>query len=333
MGRRPSMCPSSRWPHPQCARCRRRRASAASPFCATANDRRARRRSRSVATRSAGSTRQMIMTGLPFSRRATSPQGSYHMLARPALATHRSRRARTCRDYQELEEVLSFPSDRQRIVGGRMPIAIVPLLQDDAPKGPPTSPTQPAKFPTAPSRFTSFNFLPVNPQSSDSTHERAASPPPPASRGPARSFPGFAFMSVVPVTDPPPPPPPVPQSRPTNFLPLTPVTSASSSTTPTPTSSAVGAPLSVSFKRGQHQHPADAVTRPRPPAPSPSAPAPMSIPPASSSTTSRSWNSPPTSSPSGRRDFRPSSSPTYCAPIASGAPQSPPASYLRTLAS
>ncbi|KZV98811.1 hypothetical protein EXIGLDRAFT_763275 [Exidia glandulosa HHB12029] len=242
------------------------------------------------------------------------------------------------RDYQELEEVLSFPHEhnRQRIVGGRIPIAVVPLLQDDAPKSPPTSPTQPGKFPSTPSRFTSFNFLPVNPQSSDSEASQRVPSPPPASRAPARSFPGFAFMSVVPVTDPPPPPPPVPQSRPTNFLPLTPVTSTPAN--PTPTSSVPSAPLSVSFKRGQpQQHAPDAVTRPRAAGvPSSSSTGPMSIPSAASSTSSstyRSWNSQPNTSSPGRREFRPSSSPPYCAPISSGCPQSPPPSLLRTFAS
>ncbi|KAH7087918.1 hypothetical protein BKA62DRAFT_627571, partial [Auriculariales sp. MPI-PUGE-AT-0066] len=63
------------------------------------------------------------------------------------------------RDYQELEEVLCESLRRER-GRGQMSVGIVPLLpllQDE----PPTSPPLPAKFVSTPSRFTSFNFLPV----------------------------------------------------------------------------------------------------------------------------------------------------------------------------
>ncbi|EJD48245.1 hypothetical protein AURDEDRAFT_113078, partial [Auricularia subglabra TFB-10046 SS5] len=66
------------------------------------------------------------------------------------------------RDYQELEEVLNVTTaPRERVIGGRVHMPLLPLLQDDAPRSPPATGHPPPKFPSAPSRFTSFNFLPV----------------------------------------------------------------------------------------------------------------------------------------------------------------------------
>ena len=211
---------------------------------------------------------------------------------------------------------------------GQFSVGVLPLLQNPEP---PSSPPPPTKFPTSPGRFTSFSFLPVNvsppPDPSQQTSRPAPSPPRNTQQQaapPQRTFPGFAFMSVVPVPDTPAPKPsPVPESRPMNFIRVAPIVTRA--TSPPPASASVQrpsspvVPVSCSFKRAppqqQQQHPSHMVTRPSQ---------------QSGPSAQQSVRSPP--SPSGFRSPASGQALPLCVPTG-GAPTSPPHSLLRTLAS